>query len=61
MKSLGSRRKSSGKKAQDYSGGGSDYPQRLKDLASPQRGMIDNDVGRYGCGKGQTEPAHRRP
>jgi hypothetical protein len=56
MKSLGSRRKSPGKKAQDYAGGGSDYPQRLKDLASPQRGMIDNDMGRYGAVKDKRNP-----
>ena len=50
------RRKSHAKKADDYAGGGSDFPQRSKDLASPQRGMIDNDMGRYGAVKNKRNP-----
>ena len=50
------RRKSPGKKAEDYAGGGSDFPQRSEDLASPQRGMIDNDMGRYGAVKVKRNP-----
>ena len=36
------------KKTEDYAGGGSDFPQDEKDLKSPQRGMIDDDMGKYG-------------
>lgn len=52
----GPRRKSPGKKAEDYAGGGSDYPQRSKDLASPQRGMTDDDMGKYGAVKSKRNP-----
>ena len=38
-----------GKNAEDYAGGGSDFPQESKDLASPQKGMIDTDMGNYGA------------
>jgi hypothetical protein len=41
-------RDSRGKAAEDYAGGGSDFPQESKDLASPQKGMIDIDMGHYG-------------
>ncbi len=51
-----SRRKSQAKKADDYSGGGSDFPQHVKDLASPQRGMIDDDMGKYGAVKSKRTP-----
>ena len=33
---------------EDYAGGGSDFPQEAKDAASPQKGMIDDDMGKYG-------------
>jgi hypothetical protein len=36
------------KTAEDYAGGGSDFPQESKDLASPQKGMVDTDMGTYG-------------
>ena len=41
-------RNSRGKNAEDYAGGGSDFPQESKDIASPQKGMIDIDMGQYG-------------
>jgi hypothetical protein len=41
-------RNSRGKNAEDYAGGGSDFPQESKDIASPQKGMIDTDMGQYG-------------
>lgn len=36
------------KHPEDYAGGGSDFPQDVKDAASPQKGMIDDDMGKYG-------------
>ena len=36
------------KNHEDYAGGGSDFPQEIKDAASPQKGMIDDDMGKYG-------------
>ena len=36
------------KHPEDYAGGGSDFPQEAKDAASPQKGMIDDDMGKYG-------------
>jgi hypothetical protein len=36
------------KTPEDYAGGGSDFPQKAKDEASPQKGMIDDDMGKYG-------------
>ena len=36
------------KKPEDYAGGGSDFPQDAKDVKCPQRGMTDNDTGKYG-------------
>jgi hypothetical protein len=36
------------KHPEDYAGGGSDFPQEAKDTASPQKGMIDDDMGKYG-------------
>lgn len=36
------------KTPEDYAGGGSDFPQKGKDAASPQKGMIDDDMGKYG-------------
>lgn len=33
---------------EDYAGGGSDFPQESKDATSPQKGMIDDDMGKYG-------------
>lgn len=41
-------RNSRGKTAEDYAGDGSDFPQESKGLASPQKGMIDIDMGHYG-------------
>lgn len=32
----------------DYAGGGSDFPQKDKNASSPQKGMIDDDMGKYG-------------
>ena len=40
--------KSTKKPREDYAGGGSDFPQEAKDAASPQKGMIDDDMGKYG-------------
>lgn len=40
--------KSIKKPREDYAGGGSDFPQEAKDAASPQKGMIDDDMGKYG-------------
>ena len=45
---MAKRRTNQGKKDEDYAGGGSDFPQDLKDAVSPQRGMIDDDMGKYG-------------
>jgi hypothetical protein len=42
------RQKNSNKPREDYAGGGSDFPQEAKDAASPQKGMIDDDMGKYG-------------
>jgi hypothetical protein len=49
-------RSSRGKNAEDYAGGGSDFPQEAKDIASPQRGMIDTDMGHYGAVKTKKTP-----
>lgn len=40
--------KSDRKLSDDYSGGGSDFPQEAKNASSPQKGMIDDDMGKYG-------------
>jgi hypothetical protein len=48
--------KSQRKPAEDYAGGGSDFPQDSKDLASPQKGMIDIDMGHYGGVKPKRTP-----
>ena len=45
---MNSRQKSPQKPREDYAGGGSDFPQEAKDAASPQKGMIDDDMGKYG-------------
>ena len=42
------RQKNPKKPREDYAGGGSDFPQKAKDAASPQKGMIDDDMGKYG-------------
>ena len=42
------RQKNPKKHREDYAGGGSDFPQEGKDAASPQKGMIDDDMGKYG-------------
>ena len=36
------------KTPEDYAGGGSDFPQKAQDAVSPQKGMIDDDMGKYG-------------
>lgn len=36
------------KPPEDYAGGGSDFPHEAIDKASPQKGMIDDDMGKYG-------------
>jgi len=41
-------RKKQKKLPEDYAGGGSDFPQEARDAASPQKGMIDDDMGKYG-------------
>jgi hypothetical protein len=41
-------RKPGSKMPEDYAGGGSDFPQEQKDRSSPQEGMIDDDMGKYG-------------
>ena len=33
---------------EDYAGGGSDFTQEGKNASSPQKGMIDDDMGKYG-------------
>jgi hypothetical protein len=48
--------KSREKAAEDYAGGGSDFPQESKDLASPQKGMVDTDMGTYGGVKPKKTP-----
>lgn len=40
----------------DYAGGGSDFPQEAKDAASPQKGMIDDDMGKYGAVQSKKTP-----
>ena len=45
---MATKRRASGPLREDYAGGGSDFPQEAKDAKSPQRGMIDDDMGRYG-------------
>ena len=42
------RQKNPKKPSEDYAGGGSDFPQEAKDAVSPQKGMIDDDMGKYG-------------
>jgi hypothetical protein len=51
-----SRRKNHVKKAEDYAGGGSDFPQERVNAASPQRGMVDNDMGKYGAVQNKKTP-----
>jgi hypothetical protein len=53
-------RNSRGKNAEDYAGGGSDFPQEAKDIASPQKGMIDTDMGHYGAVKTKRTPQDSR-
>jgi hypothetical protein len=53
---ISSTRNSKGKNAEDYAGGGSDFPQEAKDIASPQKGMIDTDMGHYGGVKTKRTP-----
>ena len=45
---MASKRKTDSKNPEDYAGGGSDFPQESKDASSPQKGMIDDDMGKYG-------------
>ena len=45
---MAARQKNPKKIREDYAGGGSDFPQKAKDAASPQKGMIDDDMGKYG-------------
>jgi hypothetical protein len=44
------------RKAEDYAGGGSEFSQERKDARSPQRGMIDDDMGKYGGVAAQKVP-----
>ena len=55
-RSISPTRNSRKKPAEDYAGGGSDFPQESKDLASPQKGMIDTDMGNYGAVKPKRTP-----
>ena len=41
-------RKTGSKMPADYAGGGSHFPQEHKDRVSPQKGMVDDDMGKYG-------------
>ena len=50
------RQKNPNKPREDYAGGGSDFPQEAKDAASPQKGMIDDDMGKYGGVQTKTTP-----
>lgn len=45
---MATTRKNDPRKPEDYAGGGSDFPQEQKDRGSPQKGMIDDDMGKYG-------------
>ena len=36
------------KPSEDYAGGGSDFTQDSKNASSPQKGLIDDDMGKYG-------------
>jgi len=45
---VSANRKKQKKHPEDYAGGGSDFPQEAKDATSPQKGMIDDDMGKYG-------------
>jgi len=49
-------RKNQKKPSEDYAGGGSDFPQEAKDAASPQKGMVDDDMGKYGGVRSQKVP-----
>ena len=42
------RQKNPKKPREDYAGGSGDFPQAAKNAASPQKGMIDDDMGKYG-------------
>ena len=53
---MASNRKNQHQKRADYAGGGSDFPQEVKDAASPQKGMIDDDMGKYGGVRPQKVP-----
>lgn len=44
------------KHPEDYAGGGSDFPQEAKDADSPQKGMIDDDMGKYGGVRSKKTP-----
>lgn len=44
------------KTPEDYAGGGSDFSQKAKGAASPQKGMIDDDMGKYGGVQSQKTP-----
>ena len=45
---MATKRPNSGPLREDYAGGGSDFPQKDKNASSPQKGMIDDDMGKYG-------------
>ena len=53
---MATNRKNLPSKPEDYAGGGSDFPQEQKDRASPQKGMIDDDMGKYGGVEPQKVP-----
>ena len=45
---MAAKPKNQKKPPEDYAGGGSDFPQEAKDATSPQKGMLDDDMGKYG-------------
>ncbi len=45
---MATKPRASGPLREDYAGGGSDFPQKDKNVSSPQKGMIDDDMGKYG-------------
>jgi hypothetical protein len=53
---MAATREKTPRKPEDYAGGGSEFQQEVKDAQSPQRGMIDDDMGKYGGVQTQKVP-----
>ena len=45
---MATKRRNPGPFREDYAGGGSDLAQKDSNLSLPQKGMIDDDMGKYG-------------